>query len=201
MAVPQNATRGVLVGMALLAMSACSQLGSLGSVLGGLGGSGGKEVDGTIQEVDARSQQLSIQQSNGQTVSLGFDNSTRVVYQNRRYPVTALEYGDQVAARVQQTNNGAYYTDSVQVIQSASGSTTGSGSTNVQSLQGTVLSVDRNNGVFTIDAGNGVTLTVSMPYRANQSDVNTFNNLRSRDYVRFYGVYLSNNRVELRQFY
>jgi hypothetical protein len=31
--------------------------------------------------------------------------------------------------------------------------------------------------------------------------VNRFNNLRIGDFVRFYGVFLNNNRVELRNFY
>jgi hypothetical protein len=42
---------------------------------------------------------------------------------------------------------------------------------------------------------------VSMPYNPRQSDVNRFNNLRVGDQVRFYGVFLNNSRVELRQFY
>jgi hypothetical protein len=71
----------------------------------------------------------------------------------------------------------------------------------VQSLQGNVRSVDRNNGLFTVDVGNGTVLTVTLPYNAASADVNRFNALRSGDFVRFYGVYVTNSRVELRQFY
>jgi hypothetical protein len=116
------------------------------------------------------------------------------------YSVTSLESGDQVSARVQQLQNGGYYTDSVVVTQPVSGSTNTGGSANVQQLQGTVRQIDRTNGLFTIDAGGSATLTVSLPYNANSADVNRFNALRTGDYVRFYGVYLSNTRVELRQF-
>jgi len=199
--------RSVRIGAAAamsLAIGACSNLGSLGSVLGSvLGGGGGNEVAGTIQGVDTRNQQISLQQSNGQSVALQFDNQTKVVYQNRNYSVTSLEYGDQVNARVQQLQNGGYYTDSVVVTQPASGSGSGTatGSQNVQSLTGTVRQVDRNNGAFTIDVGNGSLLTVTLPYNASSTDVNRFNSLRSGDYVRFYGVYMNNSRVELRQFY
>ena len=193
-------TRVAAAAATLLVTSACSSLGSLGSVLGGVLGNGGNEVAGTIQGVDTRTQQISLQQTNGQNVALQFDNQTRVVYQNRTYPVTSLEYGDQVNARVQQLQNGGYYTDSVLVTQSVSGSTT-TGSQNVQSLQGVVRQLDRNNGLFTLDTGNGTVLTVSLPYNANSADVNRFNSLRTGDTVRFYGVFLSNTRVELRQFY
>jgi hypothetical protein len=167
-----------------------------------LGGGGGNEVAGTIRGVDTRNQQISLQQSDGSSVALAYDNNTKVVYQNQLYSVTNLESGDQVTARVQSTNNGGYYTDSVFVTQSSStsgGSTTGSG--NVQTLQGTVRQIDRTSGLFTIDASNSVTLTVSLPYNPSRADQTKFQNLRTGDYVRFYGVFLNNSRVELRQFY
>ena len=71
----------------------------------------------------------------------------------------------------------------------------------MQSLQGTVRQVDRNNGLFTLDIGNYNTLTVSMPYNPSQADQSRFQNLRAGDTVRFYGVFLNNARVELRRFY
>jgi hypothetical protein len=188
-----------------LAATACSSAGGLGSILGGVLGQQGNQVSGTVQGLDTRNQQIGLQQSNGQTVALAYDNNTKVVYQDRVYNVTSLDPGDQVVARVQSTNGGAYYTDSVVVTQPVNGSSnTGStSSTNgvVQTLQGTVRGVDRNGGVFTLDAGTNVTLTVSLPYNANRTDVTKFQNLRSGDYVRLQGVYLNNSRVELRQFY
>ena len=118
-----------------------------------------------------------------------------------------LERGDRVTARIQQSNNGGYYTDLVQVDESVQNtgtaypSTNGSSSGTVQSLQGTVRQVDRNNGVFTVDVGNYNVLTVGLPYNPSQNDVNRFQALRSGDAVRFYGVFLNNSRVELRRFY
>ncbi|HJR67712.1 MAG TPA: hypothetical protein VJ802_14870 [Gemmatimonadaceae bacterium] len=184
----------------LMASAGCSQLGS---ILGGVGAGspqGGSQLSGYVEGVDTRSQQIAIQTSNGQRVMLLFDNQTSVVYQNQNYPVTALERGDQVTARVQSTSGGAYYTDLIQVDQSVSSSGSSTGSGNVQSLQGTVGQIDRSNGVFRLD-GSSSSVIVSLPYNVRQSDVNTFNNLRVGDRVRFYGVFLNNSRVELRQFY
>jgi hypothetical protein len=181
------------------AAGACAgnQLGNvLGSVLGGNGQSG--QLSGTIRGVDTRSQQLAIQQSNGQTVPVYYDNQTQVVFQNQNYSPTSLENGDRVTARVQANGNN-YYTDYVQVDQSVSGVNTGTNN-NLQQLQGTVRQVDRRNGLFTIDTGNGNTLTVTMPYNPSSTDVNRFNNLRSGDFVRFYGMYQSSSQVQLRQF-
>ena len=183
----------------LFALGACSSLGSLGNVLGSVLGGGGNQVAGTVRGVDTRSQQISLE-AQGQTVALQYDNQTRVVYQNQTYSVTSLENGDQVNAHVQQLQNGGYYTDSVVVTQPVSGSGTTSNS-NVQTLQGTVRQVDRSNGWFTVDVGTGTTVTVSLPYNVSSTDVNKFNAMRAGDYVRFYGVYLNNTRVELRSFY
>src|SRR5947208_1634472 len=103
----------------LLLAGACSQAASLGNVLGGVlrqGQQSGNQVSGQIAGVDTRSQQIGLQQPNGQTVAITYDNQTQVVYQNKSYPVTSLERGDQVTARIQSGNNG-YYTDLVQVDQ------------------------------------------------------------------------------------
>jgi hypothetical protein len=189
----------------LLSAAACSSAGSLGNILGsvlgggaGQGGQGG-QVSGYIQGVDTRNRQIGIQQSNGQTLVVAYDNQTQVVYNNQSYPVTSLENGDQITARVQQLQNGGYYTDVVQVDRSVSGpSTIQSG--NVQLLQGTVRQVDQANGLFLLDATNGTRVTVQLARQLSRTDLNRFRSLRTGDYTRLYGVYISNSRVELRQF-
>ncbi|HLA13902.1 MAG TPA: hypothetical protein VJZ25_02650 [Gemmatimonadaceae bacterium] len=190
---------GAAVAIVFAAGACSSGLGNiLGSVLGGGGqGQQSNQLSGTVRGIDANRQQLTIQQSNGQSVAILYDNQTRVVYQNQTYSVGNLEYGDQVTASIRQAQNGAYYTDYVQVDRSVSSSAS---SGNVQQIQGNVRQVDSRNGVFTVVSGNNL-LTVSLPYNPRSTDVNRFQSLRSGDYVRFYGVFLSNSRVELRQFY
>ncbi len=185
------------------ATSACSS--GLGNVLGSVLGGGQQQQEsgqlrGTIRAVSTNNQQITIQQSNGQSVAVYYDNQTQVVYQNQRYAVTNLEYGDQVTASVRATQNGAYYTDYVQVDQSVTTSGGSGASGNVQSIQGNVRQVDTRNGLFTVESGNGL-VTVSLPYNPRSADVSRFQSLRSGDFVRFYGVFLNNSRFELRQFY
>ena len=195
-------TRTARLGAAVLTLvtaGACAQGGTIGDILSGVLGGGSAQVSGVVRGVNTSSQQIALQQSNGETVALGFDNQTKVVYQERNYSVSSLENGDQVRAYVQQTQNGGYYADSLVVTLPVNGTSTGNVN-NVQSLQGTVRQIDRTNGVFTLETGNGVILTVSMPYNASTTDRNRFQNLRSGDYVRFYGEFLTNSRVELRQF-
>ena len=203
------AKRGARMGAMMIiagAFAACANTGGLGGMLGSVLGGGSQQVSGTVRGIDTRGQRITIQDTNGRNATLTYDNQTQVVYQNRNYPVTSLEYGDQVTARIQGSSNNGTYTDLIQVDQSVSNSGTygtgaGAGGGNVQTLQGTVRQVDTRNGIFTIDTGGNVTLTVTMPYRPNNADLNRFQNLRSGDYVRFYGVFVNNSRVELRQFY
>jgi len=193
----QRLRRGAAAALMFASVGACA--GNLGNVLGGVLGGGtaqNGQLSGTIRGVDTRYQQISIQESNGQTVPVTYDNQTQVVYQNQRYSPTSLENGDRVTARVQ-ANGNTYYTDYVQVDQSVSSV---GGSSNVQLLQGTVRQVDRRNALFTVDINNAGTWTVTMPYNLSTNDVNRFNNLRSGQFVSFYGTYLSNSQIQLRQF-
>jgi len=193
----QRLRRGAAAALMFASVGACA--GNLGNVLGGVLGGGtaqNGQLSGTIRGVDTRYQQISIQESNGQTVPVTYDNQTQVVYQNQRYSPISLENGDRVTARVQ-ANGNSYYTDYVQVDQSVSSV---GGSSNVQLLQGTVRQVDRRNGLFTVDINNAGTWTVTMPYNLGTNDVNRFNNLRSGQFVSFYGTYLSNSQIQLRQF-
>ena len=158
-------------------------------------------MSGVVLGIDQSRQQLGIQLQDGQQVALLYDQQTQVVYQNQNYPVTALEWGDEVTARVPGSGNNSNYTDLITVTRSVGNSGTGTGSENIQTFEGTVRSIDRNTGVFTINSNNQGLLTVSMPYNPRQNDATRFNNLRTGDFVRIYGVMLNNSRVELRQFY
>ena len=184
-------------------LGACQSAGGLGEILGGVlgGGGGAQQVTGSVNGVDARNQQIGIKQSNGQTVAVSYDANTKVVYQSRVYPVTNLDNGDEIVARITTTQNNSYYTDSITVTRSVTTTTSGGTVENQQQLNGTVYSIDRNTGTFVVDIGSGTRITVSMPYGARSTDVQTYNNLRVGQYVRFYGVYLNTTRVELRQFY
>ena len=199
----QRIRQGAAAALIVASLGACAGAGNLGNILGSvLGGGAGAQsgqLSGTIRGVDTRSQQIAIQQSNGQTVPVYYDNQTQVVYQNQNYSPTALESGDRVTARVQANGNN-YYTDYVQVDQSVTGNGTGS-SSNVQMLQGTVRQVDRRNGLFTMDINNYTAVTVTLPYNVSNADLNRFNMLRSGDVVRFYGTYLNASQIQLSQFY
>jgi hypothetical protein len=194
-------TRTAAFAASVFTLGACSSAGGLGNILGSVLGGGAQQVSGSVSTVDTRNQQIAIRQSNGQTLSVSYDNNTKVVYQSRTYAVSNLDPGDEVVARITSTQDNSYYTDSITVTASVTTSTSNGTVENQQLLNGTVQSIDRTNGTFVVDIGSGTRLTISMPYGARSADVQTYNNLRVGQYIRFYGVYLNTSRVELRQFY
>lgn len=195
--------------------SACTT--GLGNVLGGVLG-GTTSATGIVQGIDTRNQVVTIQEQNGQTIQATYDNNTQVVYGNQNYPVTALRYGDQIAAQVQ-SNYGGYYLQSAQILQSGGNTNypygypnngtypsgtyppgrypAGSGS--VQQYVGNVQQINRANGWFTLNT-NGGYFTVTMPYNAAGKDQQRFQNLRVGDYVSIYGMFVNNGQIQLTQF-
>ena len=198
----QRLSRIGATAMLAATMGACAGTGGLGSilggVLGGLGGGGSNQVSGTVQSVDTRNLQVIVAQSNGQQIALSYDNSTNVVYNNQNYQITSLERGDQVTARVQQTQNGGYYTDLIQVDRSVSGN---GGLGTQSSFEGTVRQVNVQSGWFVMDTNNSGRITVTIPYNARSNDVSKFQNLRVGDYARIYGTVVNTGQVQLTQFY
>jgi exosome complex RNA-binding protein Csl4 len=199
MTLVRRARANAAAALMLITLGACSSTGGLGSILGGVLGGQGNQVFGYVQGVDTRNRQIAVQQSNGQTLWVAYDNNTQVAYNNQNYPVTALQNGDQVTANVQDNGNGAYYTNYIQVNQSVRGGGSVNGS--VRSLQGNVAQVDRANGWFAVDASNYGRVQVVLPPQMSRADLDRFNNLRSGDYVRFYALPVGGARVQLQQFY
>jgi hypothetical protein len=210
--------RSAVVVAAAVTFTGCSQLGGLGEVLGGVlgpqagSGQGTGEVQGMVRAVDTQRQIIQVQTQNGQVGNVYFDQNTQVVYQNQQYPVTALEQGDQIGMRLQQTQNGQYYTNYIYVtrsVQEANGGTTNGGYNNggynnntggYTQLEGRVSWVDYNRGQFGLATNRG-TVTVVMPYQTSAGTTDRFRRLRNNDYVRVEGQLVSNSRLELSRIY
>ncbi|HEX5726314.1 MAG TPA: hypothetical protein VFX98_12655 [Longimicrobiaceae bacterium] len=194
-----------------LAAAAGGCSGPIADVLGGVltpaGGASNNELGGEIQYVDQRQQRIGLRLQDGRTGTVTYDSRTQVIYQQRQYPVTALEQGDYVIVRVQQDQQGNAYTDQIYVQQSVQerngGTPTDNGGgtfgNDVQQLTGNVGQVDYNRGLFELRTNLGTTV-VSMPYNPRSTDADRFRRLRNGDYVRLEGRYLSRDRFELERF-
>lgn len=198
-----------------VALSGCAggNLGQLGEILGGaMGGMGGAgqqqqgQVVVEVQGVDTRQQVIQVRTQEGQQGNVFFDQNTTVVYQNQQYPVTALERGDVVAMRLQQTQQGQTYVSQIVVQQSVqertgqgTGGVGGVGSGQMQQIVGRVGQIDHNRGMFQLQTQQG-TFVVSLPYNPGNATTDYFNRLRTGDNVRMEGTVTGNGRIELYRF-
>jgi hypothetical protein len=181
-----------------LLLGGCGGLENLGKVLGDvLGTSGSGEIVAEVQGVDTRRQVVDVITQDGQRGGVAYDQRTRVVYRDQDYPVTALERGDIVALRVQDTGQGLY-TDYILVQQSVRERTGQTGA--LQTVQGRVGQVDHARGMFQLTDDRGVTIVVAMPFNPRQTDRNRFNALRGGEYVRVTGRWITQERFELERF-
>ena len=201
--------RSAIFAGALVVLTGCAGgLGGLGDILGGAGGGGTGgtgEVTAEIRAVDQRSQQIQVRTQDGRTGAIGYDQRTRVIYQQQEYPVSALEPGDVVTLRVQQDTRGNAYTDYIVVRQNVRdvagrGNTGGVYGTQLQRIDGTVLAVDQNRGAFQLRLRNGQTVVVTLPYNPRASERDRFQQLRRDQFVSVEGRFLGQDRFELERF-
>ena len=202
---------------AMLSTAACSQAGPLGDILGGVltpqgqgqGTGAANQAYGEVLYVDTNQQVIQIRSQSGQTGNVFFDQNTRVVYQQREYPVTSLERGDVVTLQVQQDQRGNAYTNYIQVqqsVQDRGGQSNGGtynngtyGSNTLQRYSGTVGYIDTQRGIFELRTQNG-TAQVTLPYNVNTQDNQRFRSLRSGQSVTVDGRMVAQGRIDFERF-
>lgn len=196
--------------MLAFASAGCGSAGALGDVLGGVlnapagGGAQSATVVAEIQANDAQQQMVQIRTEAGEQGVVRWDSGTRVVYNNQEYSAAALERGDVVEMRLQQTSDGELYTDYVlvrQSVQERTGAGTPDYNTGLVRIEGTVASVDPQTGRFQLTSNNAGTVVVTLPYNPARTTADRFSRLRAGDFVRVEGRYVTQDRFEIERFY
>jgi hypothetical protein len=173
-------------------VTSCAPLGNLG----GLGDVfGGNSVYGEVRSVDTRRGRIQLREQQGRDYTVRYDNRTRVVYQNRQYPVSAMERGDQVQVSIQYDRNDDPWAERIDLRSSARSNDRDRDrrdddrdrddvwSDRVQRLDGRVQSIDTRRGYFTMTQNN-YRVTVYMPRDARREDIRRFERLRRGERVR-----------------
>jgi hypothetical protein len=200
--------RTVLLGFlvfALIWLIGCQELGQIG-LPGDYGSLGGNDLVGEVRGIDTRARLIEIRTDAGRSLSVSYDNNTRVTYRQRDYAVSNLEPGDYVAMRTQQDRGGRFFTDLITVregVQDRGGYGRGGGAGSVghlERIEGRVEYIDPRRGSFEMRDRSNRTVIVSLPYGAPRSVGDRFNRLREGDYVRIEGQFLNQDRFELDSF-
>jgi hypothetical protein len=194
------------MGFSILTGCAGANLGALGDVLGGvLGGGAGQQQQQQqqlvveVQGVNAQQQTIQVRTQEGQTGAVLFDQNTVVVYRQQQYPVTALERGDVATMQVQQIDQNRVYASRIDVQQSVQDRGGQSGVGQLTRISGRVGQIDRQRGLFELQAQQG-TFTVVLPANAGAANTEYFQRLRSGQNVGVEGTIVGTGRLDLYRF-
>lgn len=106
------------------------------------GSSIGSMVRGTVRYVDTSRGTIEVDRGTGSTVIVEFGSNTPVYFNGQTYRVADLERGDEIEINVRDLGSGRWSANDVTVIRSISGNNSGSTSSNLSMVRGTVRYVD-----------------------------------------------------------
>ncbi|MBI2360579.1 MAG: hypothetical protein HYV04_17025 [Deltaproteobacteria bacterium] len=162
------------------------------------------EIRGEVVEIDPARREIHVRTDDARTRVLSYDPDTaKVFYHGSEYAVANLESGDLIAFQTRPWNSRYVATIRVQEpVQARAGSTIARRPPPPRAavIEGTVERIDLDLGVFDLRPRDGRIVTVSLPYNARGSDVDSFRRLRRGDYVRLEGEFVNPDSFQLLAF-
>jgi hypothetical protein len=198
-----RAALGLTLAIALAAIAACSDnIALVGRPTLQLDQD---EFFAEIDRLDTSSREIHLRPNDSRKRVVGYSADARVLYRGREYPVTQLESGDQVSMQLKQDSRGNSYTDLVRVHESITDRHPDRGAAQpaavMQTVDGRVEHVDFQRSSFELSDQSRRSVFVSLPNNARRSDLDRFRALRTGDYVRVEGRFMSQDRFELESFF
>jgi hypothetical protein len=112
-------------------------------------------VRGTVRYVDTSRRTIEVDRGNGSLVTVDYETSTPVYFNNQTYRAADLERGDEVDIRVRSTGSNRWLAEQVSVVRSVSssnGTYGGSTSSQTATIRGTVRTVDTSRRTIELEA-------------------------------------------------
>lgn len=168
---------------------------------------GAGEIAGEVDRIDRNRREIYVIADDGRRPVIPFDViRTHVVYHGWDYTIDNLEAGDRIA--FYPIPRTVSYIDTIRVlepVQARSGSTIARlpvpDRRRADVVEGTVERIDQGIGTFELRPGSsGRTITVSVPYNAKTTDVDSFRGLRRGDLVRVEGEFVNPESLQLLSF-
>jgi hypothetical protein len=166
---------------------------------------GQPDVVGSVERVDLLARRLYLRPTAGERRVITYSSDAQVFYRGRTYSITQLAPGDVVALQMKQDARGEPYVDLIR-IQEADISDRGwredstSAPPRIETLAGTVESVNRRDNSFELDHPPGQIVLVALSKNVRDSDKERFRDLRSGEHVRIEGKFISRDRFEMLSF-
>jgi hypothetical protein len=103
----KSPTKPVIFVVLALSLSGCESVALIGRpTLDASDRSNNFEVVGAIEEIDPEHQEIYLRTEQGQSQVISYSNSTRVLEQNREYPVSHLRTGDTIETQLARISGG-----------------------------------------------------------------------------------------------
>lgn len=119
------------------------------------GGSSMSMLRGTVRYIDTNRRTIELDRGFGTTSVIEYDNSVNVAWGGRTYMVTDLERGDEIEIRVSDLGGNRFRANDITVLRSVSG-TSGSTSSSMMNIRGTVRYVDTARRTIELDQVSGI---------------------------------------------
>ncbi|MGZ5474142.1 MAG: hypothetical protein ACXW31_14785 [Thermoanaerobaculia bacterium] len=110
-------------------------------------------VRGTVRYVDTSRRTIEIDRGSGSIMNVEYETSTPVHWNNQTYRAADLERGDEIEIRLRDMGSNRWLAQDISVVRSVSSSgTTGSSTSQVATIRGTVRSVDTSRRTIEIES-------------------------------------------------
>lgn len=163
---------------------------------------GQPDLVGAVERVDLAARRLYLR--DGEPRSIPYSEDAQVFYRGRVYPLSRLNPGDIVAMQVKRDRHGDSYVDLIRIQQQTAGNRPCGEdlrwAPQIETLAGTVESVNRRDNSFELDNRPGQTVLVGLSENVRDSDWERFRTLRSGDHVRIEGKFIECGRFEMLSF-
>lgn len=99
-------------------------------------------VRGTVRYIDTSRRTIEIDRSGGSAMTVEYDTSTPVYWNNQTYRASDLERGDEIEIRLRDLGSNRWMAQDITVTRNVSSGTFGSSSSQMSTIRGTVRYVD-----------------------------------------------------------
>lgn len=164
---------------------------------------GEDDLVGEVERVELSARRIYLRpyKSDRRVVALSAD--AQVFDRGREYPVARLKPGDVVAMQIKRDPRGEPYADLIRLQESSASQSRRDAPTSaprIETLAGTVDSVNRRDNSFELDDRSGPPVSVRLSEYVRDSDRERFRTLRAGARVRIEGKFTARDRFEMLSF-
>ena len=161
------------------------------------------DVVGEVERVDLSGRRIFLRPNKSDRRVVALSADAQVLDRGREYPVARLKPGDVVAMQLKRDSRGEPYADLLRIQENSASQRRGdipSAAPRIETLAGTVESVNRRDNSFELDDRSGPPVSVFLSEYVRDSDRDRFRNLRAGARVRIEGKFTARDRFEMLSF-